>query len=315
MKKTLTRIYNIGQAELIKLAKTTVGNLSEYLTDFTALDSTINAAKITSLNTLIDNATNNLSDKVISDRQVQLTNKVKAKMQEAQDHYQLISYFVKKTFPDNLAIRNEFGENDYSGVKSSQAKMILFMKELHSVTVKYQTKIVKAGCKQKLIDEILTLYNQLNDANHEQELYKGRRPVLTNERIIIFNQIWKELYTLGEAAKIIYKNDSSKLKLFLLPYKYNNHKEDLQAVKPGETLVTIAEGVEQDTYFKIENSSETELIFYVAEEQLEAIPEKTLVLSAEEEKIFLANDISNETYGKLIVSNQTSILISPVGKL
>ena len=82
MTKKAIRQYRISHADLIEDAKTKSGNLNENLSVFTDFDSTINETTVESINLLTEQAENNLSDNVIADRQVQLTDIVKAKMKE-----------------------------------------------------------------------------------------------------------------------------------------------------------------------------------------------------------------------------------------
>lgn len=303
MKKQAFRNYNITDADLIEQAKTVHGNLCEYIDTFTAFDSSINGGTTEQIAILTKQAENNLPDHVIADRQVQLTDIVKGKMKECRDHFQLLSYFIKKAFPESASIRNEFGENNYGKVRNSQSKMILFMQELNSVAVKYQQELTDTGAKQDYIDKISQLHNDLNQANEDQELYIGKRPVLTEERVKILNDLWKVLIQISRASKIIFASEPAKMKLFLFPTRPVKHKDDTQHISAGEILATIDEGIEPDTYLKIENTGTSDLVFYVADAKLEEAPENALLLNPEKFQIVLSKDISNQTYGKLIAYN------------
>lgn len=305
MKKLIFRISNLADADLLEQARVFHGYLTEYLAIFSNFDTTINQAKLDRLALLIEQAENNLSDNVIKDRQAQLTEIVNIKMEECRNIYNTISYFFKNAFPTSAAIRNEFGENDFRKIRKTQSKMISFMQELHEVSLKYRTELVNAGAKDEYIERAGQLYTELNQANNNQELYIGKRPVLTEERIKVLNEIFEELQLISRAAKIIFMDEIAKMKLFLIPHRSKKHKDDTQHIGVGERHVSIDEGIEEDLYLKLENIGTTELVFYVADKNLVDAPESAITISPEKFDVVSTNDISNHTYGKLIVQNNT----------
>jgi len=305
MKKQTQRNYNISDSDSIEFSRTTVGNLNNYLTDFTAVDTTINQKFVDDLSALIDKAEQTLSDEVITDRQVQLTNALNKKMDECKSHYRLISYFAKNAFEDKPAIRNEFGENDYSNIKYSHQKMIIFMQTLITIIAKYKTELTKAGGSQAQLDKTTTLHEELSIANHDQELFMGNRPVLTSERIDNLNQIWQLISKVSDLSKIIYADDFAKLKLFLLPQRSASQKDSSITIEAQNTQIAIENGVHDNAYIKIENTGEVDLQFYVSNKMLEEAHENAFTLKPQESEILKSNDISNDTFGMLMTVNNT----------
>lgn len=305
MKKQTPRIYNISDPDAIEFSRTTVGNLTNYLADFTAVDATLNQKFVDKLTALIDKAEKTLSDEVITDRQVQLTNALNKKMDECKAHYRLISYFAKNAFEENPAIRNEFGENDYSSIKYSHQKMIIFMQTLITITKKYKTELIKAGASQEQLDKTTTLHNELSKANHNQELFMANRPVLTSERIDNLNQIWKLISRVSDLSKIIYADDFAKLKLFLLPQRSASQKDSSIIIEAQSTQIAIENGVHDNAYIKIENTGEVDLQIYVSNKLLEEPHENAFTLKPQQNEILKSNDISNDTFGMLIIVNNT----------
>jgi hypothetical protein len=91
------------------------------------------------------------------------------------------------------------------------------MKELHVVSLAHNgdlINVIKGGLSQGQIDEILTLKNELSDANKEQNLYKRGRPVLSNDRIKVLNDCYQFEADVNEAGKIIFEDDPEMVKLF-----------------------------------------------------------------------------------------------------
>jgi len=305
MKKQTQRIYNISDADLIEFSRTTVGNLKNNLANFTSIDTSINQKFVDDLSALIDKAEKTLTDEVITDRQVQLTNILKKKMDECKKHYRLMSYFAKNAFEDEPAIRNEFGENDYSSIRHSHAKMIIFMQTLIAITTKYKKELLKVGASQAQLDQTAILHEQLSNANYEQELFMSNRPVLTSDRIKNQNELWKLINKVHELSKIIYSDDFAKLKLFLLPHRSASQKDSSITIEAKTTQIAIEEGVHENAYIKIENTGEVDLQFYVSNKVLEEVHENVITLEPQQNEILKSNDISNDTFGMLITVNNT----------
>ena len=303
MKKIIVRNYNMADADLIEDATTKEGHLTEFISEFTDFDSTIDENKLIELRDLIAQARAILSDNVIIDNQAEKTEIVINLMELCRKQYNKLSYFIKKAFPDSPATRNKFGENDYSKVRKTQSKMISFMEDLAATSVKYSTELISAGAKQDYIDRTVQLSEELTQANKDQEMYMDTRPMLTEERIIIFNKIWEILQQLSKVAKISYAEQIAKMKLFLIPQRSIKHKDDTQHIGAGELQISIDEGIEQDLYIKLENTGPVDLTFYVADTNLVEAPQNALILSPEQKEIVLSNDISNQTYGMLMVQN------------
>ena len=303
MKKIIVRNYNMTDADLIEDATTKEGHLTENLVDFTNFDTTLDESKLTELRDLLTEARAILSDNIIIDNQAEKTEIVINLMEQCRKQYGKLSYFIKKAFPESPATRNKFGENDYSKVRKTQSKMIFFMEDLAATAVKYSAELISAGAKQEYIDRTVQLSEELTQANKGQEMYMDTRPMLTEERIIIFNKIWGILQQLSKAAKIIYEGQIAKMKLFLIPQRSVKHKDDTQHIGPGELQISIDEGIEQDLYIKLENTGTVNLTFYVADTNLVEAPQNALTLAPEQKETILSNDISNQTYGMLMAQN------------
>ncbi len=303
MKKIIVRNYNMPDDELIEDATTKEGHLTKYLPEFTDFDSTIDEEKLIELRELIAQARAILSDNVIVDNQAEKTEIVINLMEQCRKQYRKLSYFIKTAFPNSPATRNKFGENDYSKVRKTQSKMISFMEDLAATAVKYSAELITAGAKQEYIDKTVQLSEQLSQVNKDQEMYIDIRPMMTEERIIIFNKIWEILQKLSKAAKIMYEDQIAKMKLFLIPQRSVKHKDDTQHIGPGEKYISIDEGINQDLYIKLENTGTVKLTFFVADTNLAETPPNALTLAPEQTEIVLSNAISNQTYGMLMVQN------------
>ncbi len=130
------RRFNGTDAYMVERAYTIHGQLTADLAEFTAYDSTINAAFLTSFQTAINTALSSGTDETAQDQQAQLTNTVLVTMRDCQKKYGEVKYFAEKAFPADKALQNEFGTNDYAKARVSQPHMAFFMTTMHGVAVK-----------------------------------------------------------------------------------------------------------------------------------------------------------------------------------
>ncbi|MBI4944860.1 MAG: hypothetical protein HY840_00505, partial [Bacteroidetes bacterium] len=167
--------------------------------------------------TKITNADALPSDETVEDELMQLSATVEEKMELCRHKFQGAKFFIEKTFPDNFAVQNEFGYDDYEGARQNQAKMIGFMENFYRVAKKYKVKLIAKNYTMPMIDEIGTLRDALRTADNDQEAFKSGRPVLTQDRIIILNACWIETLKVCSAGKIIFHNNLAKYNQYLLP--------------------------------------------------------------------------------------------------
>lgn len=305
MKKQVQRLYKMSDSEVIAFGRMFIGNLENNLSVFTAYDSSINQNFVDQLKADLDAAEQTEDDERVIDQQTQLTDTVNEVLSNCRSHYKLILYFAKKAFPDNNSIRNEFGENDYLAVRKSQPKMIEFMKKLSGTVVKYKTQLLAKSVSQAQIDKTNTLYNQLSETNYQQDIFKKNRSVKNTRRITGLNVFWNKIALISTLSKIIYEHDFKMFKLFLLYSKSASVDNAALSIQPHEIQISIENGIDENSFMKIENTGNTELIFYVADQQLAEPHEQALTLAPQSEEILKADDNSMQTFGKLITCNLT----------
>ena len=91
--------------------------------------------------TEIDAARAVAKDMVVVDEQVEETEEVKGKHKECAAYFQDMKPVIEATFPNNKAVWNQFGYNDYKGASRYQGRMIQFMEMLHMTAEKYKESL------------------------------------------------------------------------------------------------------------------------------------------------------------------------------
>lgn len=208
------RTYSMSDSEMLEESKIKQGHFIEDKAEFEAFDQDFRDPFVQNWQSQIASTELESSDSEIKGVQVQLTKKVQNIMKQCTSSFQDMKYFVEKAFPGDKAVLNEFGYNNYHADSKTQAKLILLMQQAYGVASKYKEQLGAAGFSSTKIDELLSLKDQLNEANQEQELYKSNRPVLTQDRIDKLNKTWEFAQKTAKAAKQIFKNNPAKLKQY-----------------------------------------------------------------------------------------------------
>lgn len=168
---------------------------------------------------LIDSARNFLTDNVVMYTQAEETAEFSAKHKECCEFYQSIKPEIKYIFPNNEAVWNQFGFNDYQTVYRAKWKMMMFMNLLFETATHYSAELIAGGFSAAKIAKIETLANELESEQLEKDEKKKERPVITSERISLYNEVWAVVKTINAASKAVYRGSYTKLKQYELPHR------------------------------------------------------------------------------------------------
>ncbi len=221
------RLFRISDSEMLQDSTTTETLLEADMADFTAFDATITPAFANDWLTAIGVAQSQPTDELYRDRIMQRTQNVQNAMALCRKKYNDVKYYVKKAFPNNLAVQKEFGLDDYDSARKSDIKLMEFMLRMHTVATTYNAELTAptVGYTQPQIDEIETLANSLGADNNNQEVYIKGQLTTTQQRVSSMNAVWQFRTQIAEAAKIIYENNFAKYQQYLLPDTSSNAQD------------------------------------------------------------------------------------------
>ncbi len=215
---TTKRVYNIADAYMIEFAKDIRQSFITDQADFAAFDPlTFDGTFADTWQVTIDMAQAQDTDESVGDQLRQLTQAVENAMKACQRKFQMSKYFIENAFPDQPAVWDEFGFNNYGAARAKQAALLEFMRILFLKATKYTAQLGAVGYDAAAIADIQTLANTLNDANIAQNAYKRDRGVLTQERINVNNAVWKLVQKVARLGKLIYTEDPARYNRYLLP--------------------------------------------------------------------------------------------------
>jgi len=183
---------------------------------FAVFDTKFTPEYVEAFGAKITKAETEIIDNVIIDQLAGKTAKVEEIFDLGRKKYRSVKYFVGKAFENNKAVQNEFGFNDYNSVKRNQVKMIVFMRQLGISAKRYQAELIASGMTEESINEIETLGNDLSLANEQQEDFKKQRVLLTQNRTILYNEVWDYVVQVSRAGKIIFEDNPAKYAIYLL---------------------------------------------------------------------------------------------------
>ncbi|MCG3164428.1 MAG: hypothetical protein POELPBGB_00182 [Bacteroidia bacterium] len=212
-----TRIFKVTDNNMLQYAKALRLIFMEDQAAFVLRDPDFATPYETNWDGLITTAESHPTDEQVDDLLTQKTNDVEAQMRLCRNKWMDTKPFIKKAFPNNPTIWNEFGFNDYKDVDHSQAGLIKFMRLVHLTAVKYTAQLTAVNYTIAMIAEIETLRAALSLANDLQEKFKKDIPVLTQQRVDKHNAVYTVCQTVCETGKLIFRDDYANYQKYLLP--------------------------------------------------------------------------------------------------
>ena len=220
------RSFNVSDDKFFEYSDMIVVTLPSDLSKFTAFDPIFTEDYVLRIQQTSDNARAVPTDEILVDQLGGKTQNVTSALKDCYKDYQTIAYYANRAFKGNLPVQNEFGKNDIRKARKSQPKMIVFMDMLVKTTAKYSAELLQAGCPQALMDGLTAKADVLRNANSGQEGFKKGRSVYTQQRIERMNQLYELLKPLHEAARILFRDDPAKLKIYTLPQRPKSPEGD-----------------------------------------------------------------------------------------
>ena len=230
----VNRNYSMTDAVMLETAKIKHQFFVNDMIRFGAFDPDFNARWSQDWLDAIKEAELSIKDVSVVGEQAQQTEKVLAVLDRCAAKVREVRFFVKKAFPGNQTVLREFGLHHFNAVRNAQAQMIQLMQIIHGRSLKYDNELGEVNYTAAHIDEIRLLKEELNAANHAQEMFKGSRPALTQERIKLLNKVWTCTRQACEAGKIIFAGDKARHDRFLLPAGSSASEEEEDIEEAGE---------------------------------------------------------------------------------
>lgn len=204
-------------------------------------------------------------DELVIDEQVEETVTVETKLKDCGDYFRKMKPIIKAIFPNNEAVWNQFGFNDFAACRNLQGKMIIFMDTLYKAATNHSAALIAGGFTAPQIAMIKTLADALREDEAVQEAAKKERPLKTQTRITLYNDVWAEMQGINRASKAIYMGNYAKLNQYELPKGSNAGEEPVKGDVPDGAVVNVLEmDFTETTRLKLKNTGAKELVFCLA---------------------------------------------------
>jgi len=208
-------------------------------------------------------------DALVIDSQVAETDEVNSQLYLCKEYFQKMKPVIESVFPNNFAVWNQFGFNDYEKASLSQTKMIVFMKTLFKTATKFSVQLIAGGFTAPQIAMIDTLADGLINEVTDQEVATKERVVKTQTRIILYNIVWATMQKINRASKAIYYGNYAKLNQYELPKNSNAGVEPIVGDVPDGAVVNILDmEFTEETRLKLKNTGAKELIFCLSPDEI-----------------------------------------------
>lgn len=305
----MQRLFNVSILLILQHARVVMELLRQDLPLFAAKDTTFTEDKIVEIQGLLGEA-EQLPDEVVVDEQTGLTQQFLDLMKTGKEHYEELSYFVRKAFKDKIVVQNILGKDTFSDAKRNQLAFIQFFRVLNEVQPKYEADLLTVGATPALLARTATLYQDIEKANTIQEVFKKQRVQKTANRIEKVNILYAALRDVEDLALIVHRDNFEMAKAYIVPRASRNTvvMEEIGSVIFPNTQTTAisSEYLDADSILQLSNLGVVPLRFYVTDQLLDVLPDNAVAVAAGDAINILSREISTGKYGLLIVANMSN---------
>ena len=193
----------------------------QYMADqatLAAFDPSLTIEKGQELKSLNEQAMNEVSAKTSKAEIKRKTNAIAEMLKQSVNLYKRLLYFVEKVYDGNSAIETSFGRNIYDKAVHSEKEMVTLLNQATQTArlEEFYARLTENGVNEELLTGMEQLAIDLAAADDEQEMLKKKKLLTTEERLQLYNSIWKYLKEINKAVKIVFANDPVRLKIYKL---------------------------------------------------------------------------------------------------
>ncbi len=166
----------------------------------------------------INLASATMSDGFILKTQARYTSKVEQCKGELIRELNSIDFIIKRAFPHDTAVINEFHLNKISEMSKSIDSFIGFSKDVLVMILNYTMELAVEGFTDDKMALFKTKIEELDNHRRMQVEVMHTRPIHTKDRITKMNGLWKQLCELKDVSDIIFTDEPEIKALFALPW-------------------------------------------------------------------------------------------------
>jgi len=226
----IKRLYGMPDEVMQTRAQTMHELLSKDLLLFTAKFPWLDASWVNVFQQQITAAKNTMTDDSPKGGIRVTTEDKKIALKSGMDALHIIDVYAQLAYDENPALQNVFGQPQWEAARSNADKMITALTVANGFADKdpYKTELMSKGLTQQNIDDLLTIAADIEEKIKTHKTTKQDRPVSTEERIVIYNTVFKTMKTVNICSGLVYKDNAAKLTQFLLYKKSEKKNEEVE---------------------------------------------------------------------------------------
>ncbi len=134
------------------------------------------------------------------------------------DTIQTVYFYVEHTFNGDKAILHKFGRHLYDESRKSPLSVRDLLRKVATVASdgQFKPQLMTKGLTQAVIDKLEPQASAIETKFNERDKYMSSRLELTQKRVLSYNQVWADMVSVCDAAKLVYKNNYAMAQQFLL---------------------------------------------------------------------------------------------------
>lgn len=239
MAENLKRLYNFSDELLLTRAHTQKDSLNADLAAFAARFPWITGAYIASYEADIATAGQYPEDFSVMTDIKALTADVNAAVAEGKAQLDILFLYGEIAYPADRVKQRVFGQDRLAGARNNDEKMANLLLHAHSMAEKmpYKTDLLAKGYTQDNIDALRTVADKIKEKNTLQENAKTSRPVATQERILVFNNVFGRMNLLYKCAQVVFAGNAAKME----QYRVYPSSESVQTLAEVEATIVKAD--------------------------------------------------------------------------
>lgn len=208
------RKYKYPDGVLLEFASKTQGHFAKHHAAFARLDPELTEEWLADFVEAGKNASMDSFERTI---QVQQTEDLMELIARFHAHFGLMEYYVSKAFDDNSAHKRYFDLEGYTDARRRQSDLIPWCRKFGQRLAENRDALLAAGAQEEFLAEVEQVTAAIDATHDAQEKSMDYRAAQTQERVLVFNRLFKALQRVEKLAGYVFPGEDKRLTFFKLP--------------------------------------------------------------------------------------------------
>jgi hypothetical protein len=208
------RKYKGDDSTLIQRCRTVAEHFKKYKAQFIAFDVAFDDPFYDNWQAQILECESHPTDEMVDDDLRQHTQDADKARDNCFTAANGLVYYVKKAFPDDLRILQEFGFTERKLARAKNLNTVVWLTVMRKMANIYDAELTAANMPPAILTDIETARDAYAEKEIEQEIFKRKAIGFTRLRIKKFNKLYHYLHQVHQAAQVVFVKDEERRALF-----------------------------------------------------------------------------------------------------